>query len=413
MNKLKIAYISAAILLGMLLFSNKTINADYGDNFSVDGIRVDSTDKVIVQSSMTINGFLAVGGTMTVAGAMTTTGDQTFDGTIVASTITVSGYVANAGTLSVTGVSVFTGDVSAQVVNATSVTTTGFVAIGGTISVVGGHINSETDDLTIGDGTNDTVFGDDGKITQTAGATLTLQDGSDLLFDANPNAGPFISVTGADSAAGTITFSSIIVTGDVLARTLVVSGSTTITGNISVTTMVVTGDVSMRTLVVGGTTTLNGDITFGAGESVLHSGSAASVTIKDSNAVALANFTGGGVLALAYGIGCATTSITGVATIEEIAVATSTNSGYAVFETTISVAGDSVFEGVMTISSAVISGYMTMTGLTKTQAKATTPTVVGQWYYLSDGSNSINMIISTGTGIGEFDSAGVGGTDWN
>ena len=37
-------------------------------------------------------------------------------------------------------------------------------------------------------------------------AILTLQDGSDLVITANPNAGPFISATGADSASGVITF---------------------------------------------------------------------------------------------------------------------------------------------------------------------------------------------------------------
>lgn len=68
------------------------------------------------------------------------------------------------------------------------------------------RLDSETQNVTVGDGTNDTVFSDDGKITQTGGATLTLQDGSDLIVTANANAGPFLSAGSADTATGALTF---------------------------------------------------------------------------------------------------------------------------------------------------------------------------------------------------------------
>ncbi len=49
MNKLKtIAYITIGLMFGAVIFSNiKTIRADYGDNFSTDGMRVTSDDKLI------------------------------------------------------------------------------------------------------------------------------------------------------------------------------------------------------------------------------------------------------------------------------------------------------------------------------------------------------------------------------
>jgi hypothetical protein len=72
----------------------------------------------------------------------------------------------------------------------------------------GGNINSEAADLTIGDSTNDTVFSDNGAISQTGTANQTWQDGSDLLCTANPDLAPWLSASSADSASAIITFSA-------------------------------------------------------------------------------------------------------------------------------------------------------------------------------------------------------------
>lgn len=74
------------------------------------------------------------------------------------------------------------------------------------------RLDSETNDITIGDGTNDTVFSDDGKITQTGDATLTLQDGSDLIITSNANDSPFISATSNDIMSAELTVNVVIVT---------------------------------------------------------------------------------------------------------------------------------------------------------------------------------------------------------
>lgn len=63
---------------------------------------------------------------------------------------------------------------------------------------------------TIGDGgtTNYTAISSTGAITQAGSATLTLQDGSDLIVTANPNAAPFVAV-GGDSVTGQLVFSDL------------------------------------------------------------------------------------------------------------------------------------------------------------------------------------------------------------
>jgi len=79
---------------------------------------------------------------------------------------------------------------------------------------IAGTILSTT--AVIGDGgtTNYTQISSTGAITQHGSATLTLQDGSDLIITANDNAGPFLSATQADTADGVITLSAGAIIGD-------------------------------------------------------------------------------------------------------------------------------------------------------------------------------------------------------
>jgi hypothetical protein len=99
----------------------------------------------------------------------------------------------------------------------------GAIADDGAISVIssGGAVTIESvvfttgaltgvtssDGLTIGDGgsTNYTTISDTGAISQAGSATLTLQDGSDLVVSANANAGPFLADDG-DTGTGTYDF---------------------------------------------------------------------------------------------------------------------------------------------------------------------------------------------------------------
>ena len=70
------------------------------------------------------------------------------------------------------------------------------------------RIDSETQDLQIGDGTNNTVVSDNGALSQTGTATLTIQDGSDLICSANPDLSPFLSASSNDTTTGVISFSN-------------------------------------------------------------------------------------------------------------------------------------------------------------------------------------------------------------
>jgi hypothetical protein len=74
--------------------------------------------------------------------------------------------------------------------------------------------NITVDTLTIGDGvpTNYTAISNTGAITQAGSATLTLQDGSDLIITANDDAGPFLSATQADTMSGVLTTDGLTVT---------------------------------------------------------------------------------------------------------------------------------------------------------------------------------------------------------
>ena len=66
--------------------------------------------------------------------------------------------------------------------------------------------DSETQDLAIGDGTNQFKFSDNGAMDNDGSATLTLENGDDLVISATPEAGPFLSASSNDTAAGVITF---------------------------------------------------------------------------------------------------------------------------------------------------------------------------------------------------------------
>jgi len=85
------------------------------------------------------------------------------------------------------------------------------------------RLDSETQDVTVGDGTNDTVFADDGCITQTGDATQTWQDGSDMIVTANANASPFVAASGDDTMLGALTMGSAEADGGVFS---IIKGAT-------------------------------------------------------------------------------------------------------------------------------------------------------------------------------------------
>jgi hypothetical protein len=73
------------------------------------------------------------------------------------------------------------------------------------------EVDAGSDTLRVGDNaTNYTQVSATGAITQAGSATLTLQDGSDLIITANPEAGPFISASSDDTSTGTITAAGFI-----------------------------------------------------------------------------------------------------------------------------------------------------------------------------------------------------------
>jgi len=65
-----------------------------------------------------------------------------------------------------------------------------------------------------------------------------------------------------------------------------------------------------------------------------------------------------------------------------------------------------------TISTATITGYLGIPFRTKAELSAYTPTVIGEIYYLTDGENSVNAVVSTGAVKSGFDSFGIKGTSW-
>ena len=154
---------------------------------------------VTTTAEMTVGTDLAVGDDLTLAGA---TGSITLDVSAGG-----AGTVLSEGTMVVNDAA-FVWDSETQDLQIGDGTNDLLITDNGVVTFAGtAYIDSETNDLEIGDGTNNTVVSDDGAVTQTGTATLTLQDGSDLIITANDNAGPFLSATQADTAAGAITYS--------------------------------------------------------------------------------------------------------------------------------------------------------------------------------------------------------------
>lgn len=98
------------------------------------------------------------------------------------------------------------------------------------------RLDSETQNVTLGDGTNDTVFSDNGAMSQTGTATVTLQDGSDLVITANPAAGPFVSASSNDTMAATLT-----VTYGIAVATAAISSNATVGGTLDVASYTISG----------------------------------------------------------------------------------------------------------------------------------------------------------------------------
>jgi hypothetical protein len=154
-------------------------------------------------------------------------------------------------------------------------------------------VDTETQDWKFGDGTNDTVFGDNGAITQTGSATLTVQDGSDIIVTANPNASPFVSATGDDTMLGALTMGSASADGGVFSIIKGTTGSdptySVTQGATGVTIGETVGDIAM---------TAADDITVAAAGIVIVSTSATSNTLTlaegTGNAAFLGSVTGTG-----------------------------------------------------------------------------------------------------------------------
>ena len=115
---------------------------------------------------------------------------------------------------------------------------------------------------------NYTAFSSTGAISQAGSATLTLQDGSDLIITANDDAGPFLSSTQSDTSAGTITAAGFTTAGTITDGTLSIVGGEILdatTLEATTTLGIEIGDVQQLVLTDGSLLpTTDNDVTLGS-----------------------------------------------------------------------------------------------------------------------------------------------------
>jgi hypothetical protein len=110
------------------------------------------------------------------------------------------------------------------------------------------YIDAASNWLRVGDwDTNYTAISNTGAITQAGSATLTLQDGSDLIMTANANASPFLAEDGDD------------VTGDLQLGEIDIKLDALLSGDAKWSGIVISGTSGVTTLAVGDLCYLNAD----------------------------------------------------------------------------------------------------------------------------------------------------------
>ena len=76
------------------------------------------------------------------------------------------------------------------------------------------------------------------------------------------------------------------------------------------------------------------------------------------------------------------------------------------------VEGNLTVEGEIIASTITASGYIGFASKTVAELETITPDIAGRVFYLTDGANSVNAVVSTGAVICGWDSWGIKGTVW-